>query len=174
VQTYVDDDLFGVSGLLLVGDGFLVPGKDSGSVTLIPINGDAPITLSQPKSGYFYHKTEWLDMNGDGLLDILTCRATKPLFGTGSGEMLWLEQPASGPLSNGSWAAGCAVSDRMGIAFTFSVCPGLAIDHGLVRSAECLYLCQPCACSSVDRARRHARPRLLLRGGRAGRRRHHL
>lgn len=98
----MSESLFGVAGLLLVCDGFLVPGKSDGSVSLVPINGDPVITLSQPKSGYFYHMAVWEDLNGDGRLDLLTARATKPLFGAGSGEMLWLEQPASNPLS-GSW-----------------------------------------------------------------------
>ena len=44
-----------------------------------------------------------MDMNGDGLLDVLTARATKPIVGTQSGEMLWLEQPASNPLSGDAW-----------------------------------------------------------------------
>jgi hypothetical protein len=44
----------------------------------------------------------WIDMNADGRLDLLTSRATKPLFGSGSGELLWLEQPATEALANGN------------------------------------------------------------------------
>ena len=35
-------------------------------------------------------------MNGDGLLDIVTARAKKPIFGASKGELIWLEQPSSG------------------------------------------------------------------------------
>ncbi len=40
-------------------------------------------------------------MNGDGLMDVLTARATKPLLGASAGEMIWLERPA-GPDPLGS------------------------------------------------------------------------
>ena len=144
-QTYVNESILGVSGLLLVGDGFLIPGKDTGSLSLVPINGDAVISLTTPKSGwwascgkrrgyaksdgamgthdqmcpshdfrgrtcvgmaarapgYFYHTAQWIDLNGDGKLDLVTARATTPLVGSGSGELLWLEQPASDPVTNG-------------------------------------------------------------------------
>ena len=45
------DSIFGVSGLLLVGDGFLVPPKDTGSQTLVYADGSGTITLTTPKSG---------------------------------------------------------------------------------------------------------------------------
>ncbi len=61
--------------------------------------------LSSPSTGYFYHKADWYDVDGDGLLDLITARATKPLFGSGSGELLWLKQPSSSPLTNGGCAA---------------------------------------------------------------------
>lgn len=42
-------------------------------------------------------------MNGDGLMDVLTARASKPLLGASAGEMIWLERPAGpDPLGNGS------------------------------------------------------------------------
>lgn len=52
--------------------------------------------------GWFYHQAIWYDMNGDGRLDLLTARATKPIFGAEGGEMVWLEQPASDPLGAAS------------------------------------------------------------------------
>lgn len=36
---------------------------------------------------------KFIDMNNDGKLDLLTARATKPLFSAPGGELLWLEQP---------------------------------------------------------------------------------
>jgi hypothetical protein len=49
--TYVNESILGVSGLLLVADGFLVPGKSTGSVSLVPIDGSEPIALTATKSG---------------------------------------------------------------------------------------------------------------------------
>lgn len=97
--TEVPAGLFGACDYaLLFADGFLVPGKSDGNLYVIKFTGgvaSAPIALNTVKSGYFYHMTVFVDMNGDGKLDILTARATKPLFGSGTGELLWLEQPAN-------------------------------------------------------------------------------
>lgn len=88
-----------------LAEGFLVPGKSNGCVSLLGTDGGV-IELSAPKAGWFYHRVLWVDMNGDGKLDLLTARATKPLFGSAAGELLWLEQPATDPLSGPSlpWA----------------------------------------------------------------------
>jgi len=39
------------------------------------------------------HQATWADMNGDGRLDILTARASKPVVSSPRAEMVWLEQP---------------------------------------------------------------------------------
>ncbi len=49
--TYVSQSILGTAGLLLVADGFLVPGKSTGSVSLVPVDGSAPITLTATKAG---------------------------------------------------------------------------------------------------------------------------
>ena len=62
---------FGVADVLLVGDGFLVPGKSTGGVYALPAPTTAQnkaVCLTTPKSGYFYHRTVLRDMNGDGQL----------------------------------------------------------------------------------------------------------
>jgi len=90
--------------LVIVGGGFLVPTKGTGAITIFDLeNNFASTEISVSKSGYFYHRVRWHDVNGDGLLDIITARATKPLIGSGSGELIWYQQPASDPLS-GPWA----------------------------------------------------------------------
>eukprot|EP00051_Salpingoeca_urceolata_P014863 m.189660 g.189660 ORF g.189660 m.189660 type:complete len:421 (+) comp18212_c0_seq5:173-1435(+) len=90
---------------LVVPDGFLVPGKNTGGIHLIQnprggVNATAK-TLTVPKKDFFYHHAEWIDINLDGRLDLLTARASKPVFGSSGGELLWLEQPASNPFSAG-------------------------------------------------------------------------
>lgn len=99
---------------LVVPDGFLVPLKQTGGLYLLEIqcNGTThsktmadskPIRLTSPKLSWFYHMVVWRDMNGDGLLDIVTARAHDPLIGKPSGQLLWLEQPKSNPLDNVPW-----------------------------------------------------------------------
>ena len=109
--TSVPPGAIGPQPALLLGDGFLVPGKSQGAVRLLQLNADwslqRTVTLTAPKGnwlgGWFYHHTLLRDMNGDGRLDILTARATKPLIGAEAAEMLWLEQPASNPTTSGPW-----------------------------------------------------------------------
>ena len=99
-----------IGDYIVVPDGFLVPFKDSGGVYLVPATCNrkvgaanaGQIQLTQ-KESYFYHKVEWRDMNGDGKLDILTAHAKKPLFGSGQGQLVWLEQPKSDPLKAVPW-----------------------------------------------------------------------
>ena len=63
-------------------------------------NPSAPVRtkVSPDKKNWFYHKMIWHDVNGDGLKDIIAARATAPTHD--AGELIWLEQPASGALSN--------------------------------------------------------------------------
>lgn len=89
---------------LIVPDGFLVPGKSTGNIYLVyGSDMSQSVSLAESKSEYFYHMVEWRDMNGDGRLDILTARATKPVLGSAGGEMIWLEQPAENPFTNVPW-----------------------------------------------------------------------
>lgn len=100
---------------LLAPGGFLVPPKTVGAVTLLNSTGGAPVsgafTLSAPKGsvidGWFYHRATLVDVDGDGRLDVLAARATKPLLGAPAGELVWLRQPPTGdPLAPGAlpWA----------------------------------------------------------------------
>ena len=96
---------------LVVPDGFLVPLKETGAVYLLKIDcnettttASEPIEITTPKRWYFYHMVVWRDMNGDGLLDVVTARVKDPiLFGKPSGELIWLEQPQSDTLNNMPW-----------------------------------------------------------------------
>jgi hypothetical protein len=66
---------------LLVADGFLVPGKDRGGIYVVnnPANKESEwsIPLTDPFSTdrWFYHKSIWVDLTGDGRQSILTARA---------------------------------------------------------------------------------------------------
>lgn len=96
----VPSAIFNRRGLLVSG-GFLVPGNATGAVTFIDLNSNEEFVLTTPKKGWFYHRSEWLDINGDGQLDIITARATKGMMGGSGGELLWLENP--GTLTKKPW-----------------------------------------------------------------------
>ena len=90
-----------------VPDGFLVPLKSTGAVYMMDANCNGnckPIELTTPKKEWWYGQVVFRDMNGDGKMDIITARATKPIvFGHTGGQLLWLEQPSSNPLENVPW-----------------------------------------------------------------------
>lgn len=52
--------------------------------------------------GWFYHQATEYDINGDGYLEIVSCRAKKPLFGGGSGDLVYLE-PLDRSNITGTW-----------------------------------------------------------------------
>lgn len=96
-------DVFGERAIL-VPDGFLVPGHSNGGLYVLRMDeADATVVkdqvaLASGKRGYFYHKGEWIDLNGDGRKDLLTARSNAK---AGGGELLWLEHPSEG--LDGEW-----------------------------------------------------------------------
>jgi hypothetical protein len=111
----------------VVAGGFLVPPKTVGAVTAVrldPTTGALAslASLSVPDGnalfgGYFYHRATLADVDGDGLVDLLAARATKPLIGPTNGQLVWLRNPggadpfsaaqtpwAEAVLTNGSWS----------------------------------------------------------------------
>jgi len=89
---------------IVVPDGFLVPGKRSGEVFLARPDGSVfPITETAPS--IFYHEVEWIDFDGDGLLDILTARCKlSGLFKISfEGEMVWLKNPGLDKMDKQVW-----------------------------------------------------------------------
>jgi len=74
---------------LLVSDGFLVPGRDNGGLHVIKFNSgvdqaERRVCLTGnneqlgDQSGWFYHRSIWIDLTGDGRQSILTARAKAP------------------------------------------------------------------------------------------------
>jgi hypothetical protein len=84
-QYLIPDDVFG-KRMLSIASGFLVPFKSRGSIRLVDLSHDSPgkpieITLGTDDHQWFYHRVLWLDMNGDGRKDAVTCRGKKPILG---------------------------------------------------------------------------------------------
>jgi hypothetical protein len=92
----------GAASVVLAPGGFLVPPKTIGAVTLLNSSAGAPAAgafiLTTPKvlpgDGWFYHRAVPFDVDGDGRVDVLAARATKPLVEAPAGELVWLQQPA--------------------------------------------------------------------------------
>ena len=97
-----------VSFSFLVPSGFLVPGKGNGNLYFISSNG--PIALvPQEKTNWFYHGAAFKDMDGDGLIDIVTGRANVPLFGKPTSQLIWLKNPG-GTTITGPWNSSLLMS----------------------------------------------------------------
>ncbi|XP_077981761.1 uncharacterized protein LOC144436776 [Glandiceps talaboti] len=104
-------DVLGEEGHLWVASGFLVAGKDDGAISVLNPKKDgfraSPSIVSIDVNGFpwFYHRTEWVDMNNDGLKDALTARARVVNDGIGQsseyGELVWFEN--SGTLDSVPW-----------------------------------------------------------------------
>lgn len=82
--------------VLLVADGFILPGQNDGGLYAIrdPQRGAGAHVqrITEHKAGWFYHRAVHVHLPG-GRDGILTARATKPLWGKGRGELVWLTQP---------------------------------------------------------------------------------
>jgi hypothetical protein len=86
------ESLFGIDGVVISG-GFLVPGRTNGGLWFSSFVNNIPgphIELFRGKD-YFYHQVEFYDVNQDGKMDILSCRANKGTFSAGKGDLVWLE-----------------------------------------------------------------------------------
>jgi hypothetical protein len=102
----------GLTNGLLVAGGFLVPPKQVGAVTALVLDAAGAVTQQAKISvddgnalfdGYFYHRALLHDCDGDGINDVITARAVKPLIGNSAGELVWLKNPGGpAPLSPAS------------------------------------------------------------------------
>ena len=73
----------------LVADGFLVPGKAQGAIWFLA-NGKAQ-QLTKTNSGWFYHRALEFDVNGDGVMDIVSCRAKTGVFSKTQSMLVWFD-----------------------------------------------------------------------------------
>lgn len=99
----------------LAANGFFPRNGGTGDLSLFDTEGVKTV-LTAEKPGWFYHKVEFQDMNGNGLKDIITARTSVPMtpifpgasqlrpdVDNASTELLWLEQPEDGVASGQPW-----------------------------------------------------------------------
>jgi len=91
--------------LLVIPDGFLVPGHKTGGVhiqgvNLAALSGDVNVepiksfNVAGEETNWFYHKANWFDMDKDGLMDMIIARCNVNTFGQAKGELVWLKHPS--------------------------------------------------------------------------------
>jgi len=83
-----------------VADGFLFPGKSTGGIHLVKVGDGLSVDitkLTEDKSSWFYHHSDWADMDMDGILDIVAARATSPfVLGKPDAELVWVKNNGDG------------------------------------------------------------------------------
>ncbi|XP_064610023.1 uncharacterized protein LOC135473979 isoform X2 [Liolophura sinensis] len=102
----VPEYVFGPN-MVAIPDGFLVPFKKKGSISILNITSDpaqGPYKISDDdgKTEWFYHKVIWKDMDKDGLFDAVTCRATGKELGGFDGQLVWFKNPGA-PFFQTTW-----------------------------------------------------------------------
>jgi len=107
--TTLNASVFGFAAVA-VGNGFLVPTHTTGGVYVMeastqPSTLQEPVKISKDMSGWFYHQAHFVDMDGDGLLDVLTARCEYAVWPWAKkrGELVWLKQPAKDALAGPPW-----------------------------------------------------------------------
>ena len=92
------------NSILLIPDGFLLPGQNDGGLYIIvnpSLGSSRPIRITKEKPGWFYHKATHMTLP-NGQKGILTARALKPVLGQGQGELVWLSLPSDLSASDNS------------------------------------------------------------------------
>jgi len=113
---------------VISSQGFFPRAPGTGFIALYDVTGQRT-TITKEKEGFFYHVTHFHDMNKDGRLDIVTARTRVPFVPAGPGrtrpdvpnaetELLWLEQPVDGALTEG-WEE--HIINRGGAGVTFDL-----------------------------------------------------
>lgn len=111
----------GYAQKVVVAGGFFVsPSKSTGTVDIFDVSAFpsvARMQVSEDKKANFYHHTEWLDVDGDGKLDLVGARCFKSMnpLSKPEGELVWFKQPDDP--TKGPWKTE-VLADGPDVAFT--------------------------------------------------------
>lgn len=100
-------------GVLVAGGFFVSEKKATGTVSMFDVNGKE-LKISTDEKDFFYHQAEFVDIDGDGLQDVLAARTHKTLIGKATTEMIWMKQPAQ---AGQPWTTTVLINDGPGVAF---------------------------------------------------------
>merc|ERR1711981_53869 len=104
-------NVFNSNGYFTVANGFATPTTKDGCVAIVNSNGNLPAQVGDVQfltngcgqgsfiqTKYFYHYVKWVDMDGDGDLDLVTARSSGSTDPTNLDEsaLVWLTNPGTG------------------------------------------------------------------------------
>jgi hypothetical protein len=82
--------------LYVVPDGFLTPDHKTGGVYIQPSsNPSQKFFIAEQQDDWFYHQAHFIDMDGDGLMDVVAARTHINAIGQSKGELVWFKHPAT-------------------------------------------------------------------------------
>lgn len=99
-------EVFGSDGIV-VGGGFLVPGKTDGGIYFSASGGpggsSGPLVRLTTYPGWFYHRVLFADMDNDGVLDMVSCRAAVGLLRDQTMLVVLRPSDPADPAAEDSW-----------------------------------------------------------------------
>jgi len=100
-------------GVLAASGFFVNEKKATGTVSMFDEFGKE-LKISTDEKDFFYHQAEFMDVDEDGLLDIVAARTHKTLIGAANTEFIWMKQPA---VAGQPWITKVLIQGGPGVAF---------------------------------------------------------
>lgn len=102
--------------VIAVADGFIFPLKQTGGIHLLQVGDGLTVsvnTISEVKHAWFYHHSEWMDVDMDGVMDVVAARSIKPfLRGNVDSEFVWFKNHG-----DGTWGKTQVITKGPGVGF---------------------------------------------------------
>lgn len=82
--------------LYMVPDGFLTPDHKTGGVYIQPSSNPASkFFIAEQQNDWFYHQAHFVDVDLDGLQDVVAARTHMNAIGQSKGELVWFKHPST-------------------------------------------------------------------------------
>ena len=80
--------------LYVVPDGFLTPFHKTGGIYIQPSSAPATkFAVAKQENDWFYHQAHFVDVDLDGLVDVVAARTHVNAIGASKGELVWFKHP---------------------------------------------------------------------------------